>query len=60
MVQESTEMSQYHLSAEQAEEDSTVEEVPKIVTFATRYSKCEMHFNEQLKGTKTLCPVLTT
>lgn len=46
MVQESIEMSQYHLSAEQAEEHSTVKEVPKIVTLATRYSKCEVHLNQ--------------
>lgn len=39
-------MSQYHLSAEQAEEHSTLKEVPEIVTFATRYSKCEMHLNQ--------------
>lgn len=36
MVQESIEISQYHLSAEQEEEDHTIKKVPKLVTLATR------------------------
>jgi len=46
MVQEDTEMSQYHLRARQAGENSTVKEVAKIVIPATRYSKRKMHFSE--------------
>lgn len=44
MVQDCIEMSQYHLSGEQAG-DSTAKRSGKIATLATKYTKYEIHFD---------------